>query len=582
MDRRDFLTAAAGAAIAAPGGGASKKAPLPVEELTLQDIAACCADGRLSSLRLTQMYLERIDTLDRRGPALHAVLEVNPRALDIAAELDRERAASGARGPLHGVPVLIKDNVETADHMMTTAGSLALDGWYAPSDAPLVARLRTAGAVILGKTNLSEWANFRSTHSVSGWSGRGGHTRNPFALNRSPSGSSSGSAVAVSSNLCAVAVGTETDGSIVSPASSNGIVGLKPTVGLISGAGIVPISHSQDTAGPLTRTVRDAAVLLGIMADPTAYRDVRRGNAAYDDGRRGNAAYGDARPVPGANAAGAPSERAPGDGAPGYGAPGYGAPGYGAPGDPRGPEPARLDYARFVDPQGLSGARLGIARRFFADNAPLDRFLDRCVEMLKCAGAIIVDPADLPMHGAAAAAEQEVLLYEFKAGLNAYLARLPAGFPARSLGDLIRFNASHATAELLLFDQELLLQAEARGDLREAAYLDARATCLNVTRAGGIDAVIAENRLDAIVTLTSGTAWLIDTVNGDADSGGCSSPAAIAGYPHITVPAGLHRGLPLGLSFFASAYSEGTLIKLASGFEHLAGARNVPRFLANV
>jgi amidase len=542
MDRRDFLTAAAGTAIATPGSGASKKMPIELEELTLADIAACFADGRLTSSRLTRMYLQRIEALDRRGPALHAVLEVNPRALDIAAELDRERAASGSRGPLHGVPVLIKDNVETSDRMMTTAGSLALDGWYAPRDAPLVERLRAAGAVILGKTNLSEWANFRSTHSISGWSGRGGQTRNPFALDRSPSGSSSGSAVAVSGNLCAVAVGTETDGSIVSPASINGIVGLKPTVGLISGAGIVPISHSQDTAGPLARSVRDAAVLLGVLAEP----------AAPGDSRRDYVGHGDARPVAG------------------------------APGGPAARDAARIDYARFVDPQGLAGARLGIARRFFADNAPLDRFLDRCVEMLKGAGAVIVDPADLPMHGAAAAAEQEVLLYEFKAGLNEYLARLPAGFPLRSLGDLIRFNASHAATELTLFDQELLLQAEAKGGLHEAAYLDARATCLNVTRGGGIDAVLAENRLDAIVTLTSGTAWLIDPVNGDADSGGCSSPAAIAGYPHITVPAGLHRGLPVGLSFFASAYSEAALIKLASGFEHLAGGRTVPRFAASL
>jgi amidase len=557
MDRRDFLTAAAGTAITTPGSGASRKMPIDLEELTLADIAACFADGRLSSLRLTRMYLQRIDALDRRGPALHAVLEVNSRALEIAAELDRERAASGARGPLHGVPVLIKDNVETADRMMTTAGSLALDGWYAPSDAPLVARLRAAGAVMLGKTNLSEWANFRSTHSVSGWSGRGGQTRNPFALDRSPSGSSSGSAVAVSGNLCAVAVGTETDGSIVSPASINGIVGLKPTVGLISGAGIVPISHSQDTAGPLARSVRDAAVLLGIMADPDA---AGAGRTGFDTAGGG----GPDRGAPGDGAAGVPGPRDP-------------AANLSAAGDA-----PRFDYARFVDPKGLAGARLGIARRFFADNAPLDRFLDRCVDMLKGAGAIIVDPADLPMHGAAAAAEQEVLLYEFKAGLNAYLARLPAGFPLRSLADLIRFNTSHAATELPLFDQELLLQAEAKGGLDEAAYQDARATCLNVTRAGGIDAVLAENRLDAIVTLTSGTAWLIDPVNGDADSGGCSSPAAIAGYPHISVPAGLHRGLPVGLSFFASAYSEPTLIKLASGFEHLVGGRNVPRFAVSV
>jgi amidase len=518
MDRRDFLLATAVAAAAAPAIATSARAPVTPLEMTLADIAAACADGRLTSRRLTQFYLDRIGTLDRRGPALGAVLEINPRALDIAAELDRERQAQGPRGPLHGVPILIKDNVETSDRMMTTAGSLALDGWYSPKDAPLVARLRAAGAVILGKTNLSEWANFRSTHSSSGWSGRGGQTRNPYALNRTPSGSSSGSAVAVAANLCAVAVGTETDGSIVSPASINGIVGLKPTVGLVSRSGIVPISHSQDTAGPLARSVRDAAVLLGAMAGADAADP-----ASVAVGQR-----------------------------------------------------FESDYSRFLDPDGLRGARLGIARRFFSESAPLDAFLDGCIATLKRAGAILVDPADLPMHGAAAAAEQEVMLYEFKADLNAYLARLPGEFPVRSLADLIRFNDAHAKQEMPLFDQELLRQAQAKGNLDEAAYLGARETCLTATRSGGIDAVISEHALDAIVTLTSGPAWLIDAVNGDSDTGGCSTPAAVAGYPHITVPAGLYRGLPVGLSFFGSAFSEPKLIKLASGFEHAANGRTAP------
>ena len=521
MDRRDFLAATAAVAaapLASGAGNSGSKAKFTLEEITLEEIAAAFADGRLSSRRITEMYIARIDALDRRGPVLRAVLEINPRALDIAADLDRERAATGTRGPLHGVPVLIKDNVETADRMMTTAGSHALEGWHAPTDAPLVARLRAAGAVILGKTNLSEWANFRSTHSVSGWSARGGQTRNPYALDRTPSGSSSGSAVAVAANLCAIAVGTETDGSIVSPASVNGIVGLKPTVGLISRGGIVPIAHSQDTAGPLTRTVRDAAVMLGVMA-------------GLDPSDPASVAVGDS------------FER---------------------------------DYLRYVDIDGLRGARLGIARRFFADNAPLDQFLDRCIGLLRDAGAVIVDPADMPMHGAAAAAEQEVLLYEFKAGLNAYLARLPASFPVRSLTELIRFNTTHAADEMPLFQQELLLQAEAKGGLEEAAYRDARSTCLNVTRAGGIDAVLSEHRLDAIVSLTQGTPWLIDPVNGDSDSGGCSSPPAIAGYPHITVPAGLHRGLPIGLSFFGTAFAEPTLIRLATGFEHVSHGRTLP------
>jgi amidase len=523
MNRRDFLLTTGIAAAAVPGiaMSATPKAPLASLELTLADIAAACADGRLTSQRLTRFYLDRIKALDRHGPGLSAVLETNPRALDIAAELDRERRTSGPRGPLHGVPILIKDNVETADRMMTTAGSLALDGWYSPNDAPLVARLRAAGAVILGKTNLSEWANFRSTHSSSGWSGRGGQTRNPYALNRTPSGSSSGSAVAVSANLCAIAVGTETDGSIVSPASVNGIVGIKPTVGLVSRGGIVPISHSQDTAGPLARSVRDAAVLLGVMsgADPADAASVAAGGRFESD------------------------------------------------------------YVRFLNPDGLRGARLGIARRFFAENAPLDKFLDGCVATLTRAGAIVVDPADLPLHGEAAAAEQEVLLYEFKADLNAYLARLPSHFPVRSLAELIRFNDSHARQELPLFDQELLRQAQAKGGLDEAAYRDARQTCLSTTRSGGIDAVLCEHGLDAIVSLTSGPAWLIDSVNGDSDTGGCSSPAAVAGYPHITVPAGLYRGLPVGLSFFGAAFSESKLITLASGFEHAANGRTAPLLL---
>jgi amidase len=528
MDRREFLVAAAAAASA----GAEQTTPTPtsstsaahapsgaVEELSLADIAAAFADGRMTSQQLTQSYLARIDKLDRRGPNLRSVIETNPRALDIASALDAERKARGSRGPLHGVPVLIKDNVETADHMMSTAGSLALAEWYAPKDAPLVERLRAAGAVILGKSNLSEWANFRSTHSLSGWSGRGGQCRNPYATDRTPSGSSSGSAVAVSANLCAIAVGTETDGSIVSPASINGIVGLKPTVGLVSRRGIAPISHSQDTAGPLARNVRDAAVMLGIMA-------------GLDGADAASAAVGDR---------------------------------------------FQTDYARYVDPKGLNGARVGIARKFFVDNAPLNDFLDVCIATLKAAGAVIVDPADLPMHGSTAAAEQEVMLYEFKTDLNAYLRRLPPTFPVRSLSALIRFNEAHKDTEMPLFDQELLRQAQAKGPLTEKAYRDARAACLKATRSNGIDAVLAQHKLDAMVTLTSGPAWLIDAVNGDSDTGGCSSPAAIAGYPHITVPAGLFRGLPIGLSFFGAAFSEPTLIKLGSGFEAVAHGRTPPR-----
>jgi amidase len=530
MDRRDFLVAAAVAASAAAdtsseaSSARAQSSGGSLEELSLADIAAAFAEGRLTSHQLTQSYLERIEKLNRRGPNLCAVIETNPRALEIAAALDAERKSRGPRGPLHGVPILVKDNVETSDHMMSTAGSQALQGWYAPQDAPLVERLRAAGAVILGKANLSEWANFRSTHSLSGWSGRGGQCRNPYATDRTPSGSSSGSAVAVSSNLCAIAVGTETDGSIVSPASINGIVGLKPTVGLVSRRGIAPISHSQDTAGPLTRTVRDAAVMLGLMS-------------GLDGADAASAAVGDH---------------------------------------------FETDYARYVDANGLSGARLGIARKFFVDNAPLNAFLDTCIATLQSAGAVVVDPADLPMHGSWAASEQEVLLYEFKADLNAYLRRLPPTAPVRSLAALIKFNEAHRDTEMPLFDQELLRQAEAKGPLTDKAYRDARAACLKATRSDGIDAVLAKDKLDAMVTLTAGPAWLIDTVNGDSDTGGCSSPAAIAGYPHITVPAGLYRGLPIGLSFFGAAFSEGKLIKLGSGFEAVAHARVPPRFLASL
>jgi amidase len=526
MDRREFLAAAAAAATAGAAqisptssNSTAHAPPDAVEELSLTDLGAAFADERMSSQQLTQSYLARIDKLDRRGPSLGSVIETNPRALEIAAALDAERKAHGPRGPLHGVPVLIKDNVETSDRMMSTAGSLALRGWFAPQDAPLVERLRAAGAVILGKSNLSEWANFRSTHSISGWSGRGGQCRNPYATDRTPSGSSSGSAVAVSANLCAIAVGTETDGSIVSPASINGIVGLKPTVGLVSRRGIVPISHSQDTAGPLARSVRDAAVMLSIMAG------LDRADAA-------SVAVG---------------------------------------------ERFQTDYAQYIDPKGLEGARLGIARRFFADSAPLNGFLDTCIATLKAAGAVIIDPADLPMHGSTGAAEQEVMLYEFKTDLNAYLRRLPPTFPVRSLSALIRFNEAHRDTEMPLFDQELLRQAEAKGPLTEKAYKDARAACLKATRSNGIDIVLAQHKLDAMVTLTSGPAWLIDTVNGDCDTGGCSSPAAIAGYPHITVPAGLFRGLPIGLSFFGAAFGEPTLIKLGSGFEAVARGRTPPR-----
>lgn len=494
---------------AAHGMGASG-APLPagLDPATASASALLRAlqSGALSAVRLTQFYLERIAGSDQGAGQTRAVIELNPDAAKAAAAADAQRTSGAPLGPLHGLPVLIKDNIETADRMMTTAGSLALSGWFAPRDAPLVARLRRAGAIVLGKSNLSEWANFRSTHSLSGWSARGGQTRNARDALRSPSGSSSGSAVAVSAGLCALAVGTETDGSIVSPASVNGLVGLKPTVGLVSRSGIIPIAQSQDTAGPMARTVADAALLLGALAGSDS-EDVATRQA-----------------------------------------------------------PPPQDYQQYARADGLAGARLGIARAYFAGNPPLNRFLDGCVQRLRAAGAVLVDPCVLPDGGVLDHAELEVLLYEFKDGLNRYLERLPANMPARTLEQLIAFNLAQREQEMPWFEQELFVQSQAKGPLSDAAYRRARQQCLRGAR-GGLDAVLARQKLDAVVALTNGPAWLIDPVNGDAYSGGCSSLAAMAGYPHITVPAGSFRGLPVGLSFFGAAWSEPTLIRLAAGFE---------------
>jgi amidase len=493
--------------------------PFELDELSISQLAGGLRTGKWTSHRLVELYFHRIEELDRRGPELRAVIELNPDALADAERLDRERKSGAAKGPLHGIPILLKDNIDIAGRMSTTAGSLALENWHPPQDAFIAARLRAAGALILGKTNLSEWANFRSTHSVSGWSGRGGQTRNPYALDRNPSGSSSGSGVAVSANLCAAAVGSETDGSVTSPSAINGIVGIKPTVGLLSRTGIIPISVSQDTAGPMARTVRDVAILLGAIAavdplDPATTVTQRKA-------------------------------------------------------DP--------DYTRFLDPAGLRGARLGIARKFFENNAPINAFLSDCVAALQKSGAEIIDPADLPTHGQIDPIETEVLLYEFKAGLNEYLARLPLGSPARTLKGLIEFNQRNRTREMPFFEQELLIQSEAKGPLTDIKYLKAREDCVRLSRKEGIDAVIAKHKLDAIVTLTSGPAWLIDTINGDHDTGGCTTPAAVAGYPHITVPAGFYRNLPMGLSFFGSAWNEGVLFKLAYAWEQATKARQRPR-----
>jgi amidase len=533
MRRRDlFLAAAGGTALwqsattlgAAEAGGAPAVAgSFELDEISLSELAAGLAQGRWSSERLTELYLARIEAIDRAGPRLNAIIELHPKALELARALDQERQAGSVRGALHGLPILVKDNIETGDGMATSAGSLALANWRSPNDAFVIKQLRAAGALVFGKTNLSEWANFRSTHSISGWSGRGGQTLNPYALNRTPSGSSSGSGAAAAASLCAAAVGSETDGSITGPASFNGLVGLKPTRGLISRNGIIPLSHSQDTAGPMARTVRDVALLLGGMTgvDPADAVTVRsRAHIASD-------------------------------------------------------------YTRFLDPNGLKGARLGVARKFFADSAPLDRYLSECIAKLKTAGAEIIDPADLPSHGKLGDPETEVLLYEFKSDLNHYLTRLPPDAPARTLEALISFNEQHRAQEMPYFEQEQFIQAQAKGPLTEPRYRKARADCLRLARTEGIDAVIGKHHLDAIITLTAGPPWLIDRVNGDSDTGGCTTPAAVAGYPHISVPAGLYRGLPIGLSFFASAWSEPTLLKLAYAWEQQTLARRRPAFVAS-
>ncbi len=498
--------------------------PFPLEEATITGLQEMMAAGKETSESLVSLYLERIEKIDRSGPGLNSVLQTNPDALAIARELDRERREKGPRGPLHGIPIVIKDNIDTADRMETTAGSLALLGSKPARDAFVVERLREAGAVILGKTNLSEWANFRSSRSTSGWSGRGGQTKNPYALDRNPSGSSSGSAAAVSANLAAVGVGTETDGSIVSPASCCGLVGIKPTIGLVSRSGIVPIAHSQDTAGPMARTVADAAMLLGAMTGADSNDPATQSNGVRH----------------------------------------------------------LKDYREFLKLGGLRGARIGVLRaEAFHFPKTLDPILQNVVELMKKEGAEVVDPVEFPTLGKTDDAEYEVLLYEFKADLEAYFAGRP-GAPVRMLTDLIAFNERNAEREMPFFGQETLEQAAKKGPLTEKAYLEALAKCRELMREKGIDALLAENRLDALVVLTNGPAHLTDLVNGDSFSGSSSSPAAVAGYPTITLPAGWVFGLPVGISLLGKAWSEPELIRLAYGLEHALGMRRAPRLLPTV
>jgi amidase len=496
-----------------------------LEEATIAALQQRMASGQDTSRSLVDKYLARIEAIDRSGPALHSVLEVNPDARTIADRLDAERKSGRTRGPMHGIPVLLKDNVATADRMMTTAGSLALAGATPPKDAFIVTRLREAGAVILGKTNLSEWANFRSTHSTSGWSGRGGQTKNPYALDRNTSGSSSGSGAAIAGNLAAVAVGTETDGSIVSPSNVNGLVGVKPTLGLVSRTGIIPIAHSQDTAGPMTRTVADAAALLAAMAgrDPEDPETTKRRAAA-------------------------------------------------------------IDYTKSLDANGLKGARIGVVRnKYFGYSPAADRIAEAAIVEMKKQGATIVDPANIATLGKFDDGEFDVLLYEFKADLNKYLTWLGAASPVHSLKDVIAFNDAHADQEMPYFGQEIMTMAEKKGPLTSAKYTAALARNRQMARALGIDATMTKFKLDALVAPTGGPAWLTDPVNGDSSFANSSAPStvtSVAGYPHITVPAGYARGLPVGISFFGRAWSEATLFKLAYAYEQATKHRKPPTFPA--
>jgi amidase len=536
-DRRRFLQAGlvgSFAAVTAPAVGAARAAealsaaeetvkPFELDEVGITELRDGMESGKYTARSLTEKYLARIEAIDNKGPALKSVIEVNPDALTIADALDKERKDKGARGPLHGIPILIKDNIDTADQMATTAGSLALVGAKPPQDAFLVQKLRKAGAVLLGKTNLSEWANFRCSYSTSGWSGRGGLTRNPYALDRNTSGSSSGSGAAVAASLCAAAVGTETDGSIVSPSSVNGIVGVKPTVGLVSRTGVIPISATQDTAGPMARSVRDAAILLTVLAGVDS-----------DD-----KATADAK------------------------------------------DKSSPDYTKFLDAKGLKGARIGVARNYFGFHDAVDGVMKDALDVLKGAGAVLVDPAELPNMDKVGEFETTVMLYEFKDGLNAYLARLGPKAPVRTLADIIAFNERNKKKEMPFFGQNTHVKAEAKEALTAKEYLEALEKCRTLTRKEGIDAVMDKHKLDALVAPTEGPAWITDLVDGDRSLGNSSTAAAVAGYPSITVPAGFVFGLPVGISFFGRAWSEPVLLKLAYAFEQASKARKPPRYLAS-
>ena len=504
-----------------PASNAVEVPPFEFDEITIAALQDGMKSGKHSARSIAEKYLARIAAIDKHGPAINSVIETNPDALAIADALDKERKEKGPRGPLHGIPVMIKDNIATADRMMTTAGSLALVGSKPPKDSVVAQKLREAGAVILGKTNLSEWANIRSRHSSSGWSGRGGQTKNPYALDRNPCGSSSGSGAGVSANLCAAAIGTETDGSIVCPSSANGIVGIKPTVGLVSRSGIIPISHSQDGAGPMCRTVRDAAIVLGALAGVDA-------DDSATAESQGN---------------------------------------------------SFTDYTQFLNADGLRGARIGVLRKTFGFSDAVDKIMEVSLDAMKKQGATLVDPVEIETAGKFGESEFTVFMYELKADLNSYLARLGPGAPVKTLKDIIDFNERNREKEMPFFGQENFLKAEAMGPLTSQEYLDAWAKNHQLARKEGIDATMDKHNLDALIGPTGGPAWLTDHVDGDHFGGGSSGAAAVAGYPNITVPAGFIFGLPVGISFFGRAWSEPMLIKLAYAFEQATKVRKAPRFL---
>ena len=492
-------------------------------EWTISELQEKMESGELTARRLAELYLERISAVDKNGPYINSVIELNPDALDIADTLDEERKAGKTRGALHGVPILIKDNIDTADKMQTTAGSLALEGHIAAKDAFIVKQLRRSGALILGKTNLSEWANFRGKRSISGWSSRGGLTRNPYALDRTACGSSSGSGAAVAANLCAAAVGTETDGSIICPSQTNGIVGIKPTLGLLSRSGIIPIAHSQDTPGPMARTVADAAILLGAMTGVDPKDSATKGSRKRSS----------------------------------------------------------TNYTKFLDRDGLKGARIGVARNIAGTNARILKIFDQCIEVMKHLGAVIVDPADVPNFDKYGKTELDVLHYEFKADLNRYLKSLNGTARVRSMEAVIKFNEENKDRVMPYFGQEYMIAAQEKESLRDKKYRDALAKNLRLSRKEGIDAAMRKHKLDALIVPSGGPAWLIDLVNGDANNWDMEStgPCAVAGYPDITIPAGFIFGLPVGISFFAQAWQEPTLIKFAYAFEQATQFRRQPRYL---